>query len=310
MKTFKQYLEEKLATIPTVGALGALGATVAGMYSTSQPNQEKEPEVTQKPFSTPTAQFTTLQPSPDEGKQPTVLNDNKEDAAQRNLRIRDRLIQHIKSKEGFRTKAYDDMQPLTKDRKERSLNQGEQPKGKATIGYGSTYHYDEDGNITGPVKGGDIIDEETALRYINHHIDREIRPHLEKSLPTIFDMKHNTDVPESLISTFLAFAYNGRTDFLTNKNRTSVAQPLIAANKEKDPQKRKELLIKALKGMYDFHLGNGVPMKGLLDRRHDEGISVLSDFKNIGYISPEEYEAHKLDSIRIYEGHKKRRGWE
>jgi GH24 family phage-related lysozyme (muramidase) len=292
MKTFKQYLEEKLATIPTVGALGALGATVAGMYSTSQPNQEKEPEVTQKPFSTPTAQFTTLQPSPDEGKQPTVLNDNKEDAAQKNLKVQQLMMNHIKSTEGFRNKAYKDT------------------GGVWTIGYGSTYHYDKDGNITSKVKQGDKIDEPTALQYISHHINTQVDPRLEEHLPSIFDMKQNSDVPPELIARFKTFAYNVGTDALTNSKRTSVAQPLIAAHKEKDPEKRKELLLTGLKGTYDFHKDNGVPIPGLLNRRHEKVISVLSALKDSGYLSDEEHEMHSNHAREIHRNYMNKYGWE
>ena len=307
MKTFKQFLEERgLATIASVSALGAAGT---GMYMSSQqqPSVEKEPQITTQPAEIPSTSFSVL--SPDAEKPKTILSVNKNDAAERNLRVRDHIVQHIKNTESFREKAYDDMKPLNKDRSPRHLQPGDEVKGKATVGYGSIHHYDENGNITHSVKPGDSIDEETALRYVNHHIDKEIRPKLEKHLPTIFDMRHNSDVPESLISRFITFAYNGGTDALTNENRTSIAQPLISANREKDPEKRKQLLIKALKGTYDFHIGNGVPMKGLLNRIHNKVISVLSDMKTTGYLTPEEHDAHRLDAIRIYNAQKQRRGW-
>lgn len=302
MKTFKQFLEERIGTIASVVALGATGG---GMYSALQP-QEKQPQVTTEPFSSSNIPFVS---SPDEGNKPEILHNNQNDAAQRNLRVRELIVQHIKDTEEFREKTYDDMKPLNKDGSPRHLEPGDEVKGKPTVGYGSIHHYDENGNITGSVKAGDTIDQETALRYLNHHIDKHILPKLEKHLPTIFDMRHNSDVPESLIARLITFAYNGGTDPLTNENRTSIAQPLIAANREKDQEKRKELLLKALKGTYDFHVGNGVPMKGILDRRHNKVISVLSDMKTTGYLTPEEYDTHRLDAIRIYKTHKRRRGW-
>lgn len=287
MKTFKQYLEEKLATIGTVGTLGALG-TAAYISSQEQPPVGQQPQITTEPAQIPTTPFIV---SPDEGKQPTVLNDNKEDAAQRNSRVNDLMTDHIKSAEGFRSKAYKDT------------------GGVWTVGYGSTYHYDENGNITSRVKQGDEIDEPTALRYISHHINTQVNPRLEKHLSSIFDMKQNSDVPAEIIARLKTFAHNVGTDALTNPERTSVAKPLIAAHNEKDPAKRKELLLTALKGTYDFHKDNGVPVRGLLNRRHNKVISVLSALKQNGYLTDEEHEMHSNHAREIHKNYMNKYGW-
>lgn len=284
MKSFKQFLEERVGTLATVGALGAIGA---GMYSASQP-QEDQPEVTTEPFSSPNIPFVS---SPDEGNKPEILHNNQNDAAQRNIQVQNHMVEHIKSTEGFRKKAYKDT------------------GGVWTIGYGSTHHYDENGNITKPVKQGDTIDEPTALQYISHHINTQVNPQLEKHLPSIFDMKQNSDIPPELIARFKTFAYNVGTDALTNAKRTSVAQPLISAHKEQDPDKRKDLIMTALKGTYDFHKDNGEPIPGLLNRRHQKVISVLSSLNKNGYLTDEEHEMHKSHAQQIYQNYMKKYGW-
>lgn len=290
MKSFKQYLIERgLATLATVGALGATGA---GMYSAAvQPESEPEPEITKTPFSTPTQQFVTSQPSPDEGKQPTVLSNDQENAGQRNLQIQQHIVDHVKSTEGFRNKAYKDT------------------GGVWTIGYGSTHHYDENGNITRPVKEGDVIDEKTAERNIVHHIKTQVAPKLEQHHPFLFDMKQNKEHPPELIARFMTMAYNAGTDPFTNPKRTSIAEPLYKAQKEKDPEKRKEHIITALKGCYDFHKDNGKPIRGLLNRRHEKVISVLNAMKNTGYITPEQHEMHSNHARQIHQNYMKKYGW-
>jgi len=288
MKTFKQFLQEKVG-VWGLGTIGGMTAAGVGSYMASEmPKQQEEPAITEKPFTTPTTEFVS---SPDEGKPPKVLSNNEDDAAQRHLEVQDHLIDHIKSTEGFRKKAYKDS------------------GGVWTIGYGSIHHYDDDGNITRPVRQGDTIDEPTALKYISHHINTQVNPELNKHLPSIFDMKQNSDIPPILVARLKSFAYNVGTNALTNPKRTSVAQPLVAAHNEKDPEKRKELLLTALKGTYDFHKDDGVPVRGLLNRRHEKVVSVLSSLKNSGYLTDEEHEAHLEDARQTYQNYLKKYGW-
>jgi len=288
MKTFKQFLEEKVGAWG-LGTIGGMTAAGVGSYMASEmPKQQEEPAITEKPFTTPTTQFVS---SPDEGKQTAVLSNRPDDAAQRNEEVNRHVIDHLKKAEGFRKKAYKDS------------------GGVWTIGYGSIHHYDENGNITRPVKQGDTIDESTALKYMTHHMNTQVDPKLTQHLPSIFDMKKNSDVPPALIARFKTFAYNVGTDALTNPKRTSVAQPLLAAHKEKDPEKRKELLLTALKGTYDFHKDDGVPVRGLLNRRHEKVVSVLSSLKNSEYLTDEEHEAHLEDARQTYQNYLKKYGW-
>lgn len=286
MKSFKKFLEENVGAW---GAAGLIGAAGVGSYlASTAPPKEEQPEISTKPATLP-ASFAI--PSPDEGKQTAVLSNRPDDAAQRNEEVNRHVIDHLKKAEGFRKKAYKDS------------------GGVWTIGYGSIHHYDENGNITRPVKQGDTIDESTALKYMTHHMNTQVDPKLTQHLPSIFDMKKNSDVPPALIARFKTFAYNVGTDALTNSKRTSVAQPLLAAHKEKDPEKRKELLVSALMGTYDFHKDNGVPVRGLLNRRHEKVVSVLSSLNNSGYLTDEEHQRHLETARQIHQNYSNKYGW-
>lgn len=302
MKSFEQflmeeYLIEKGLAIPA--SIAAAGAVAIGSYrsepklppsvDTSITASEVKPDA--PPQEEPSPGFQTLSPGPEKPQhEPSVLRVIPDDAGQRNSQIKQMIRDHIKSTEGFRNQAYQDS------------------AGVWTVGYGSTYHYDENGNIAGRVKQGDRIDEEQASRYIDHHIQNNVMSHLSRNLPTIFDSKHNKDIDPMYVARMVTMAYNVGHDALINPKRTSIAQPLIRANQEQDPKERQNHLITALLGTYDFHKAGGNPIPGLLHRRHDKVISVLNSMKQNGSLSDDEYQQHASTAREIYKNHLREMG--
>lgn len=310
MKSFKQFLEERVGTLATVGALGA---TVAGMYGALAPSEnnssqsQNQPEVTSKPFSTPTVSF-TAQPSPDKGNPPKVLSSSLDPIKRQNDAL-EPLIKTIKEKEGFEENAYIC------------------PAGTCTIGYGSTFHFDDEGNIikiphptekgkfiNKTITMGETITKPKAEHYVRSHIRNEIQKPLEKQLPTIFDFKHNHDVHHAVISTFFDLAYNNGAPVIWfhGKNKKgnivgdSVAQHLIAANKATDPETRLNHIIEGLHGTLDFHKlrkkkeGPLVPNLGLLNRRMENLTHTFGRLHADGHITQEQHEANMTRARNRY----------
>ena len=345
MKTFKQFIIENnnlqhleegvwgiIKDIAKTAAVGsALGAGAGGVLvsqginpltnvlgkqtATTQPPKDKD--TTTQPFTTENKpEVSSVE------KKPTVLTNNL-DAVERQKQAREILIQRIKDKEGFRTKAYDDMRPFTSDRKERSLNPGEEAKGKATIGYGSTFHYDENGNaikvphptkegelINKPITGGETISKEKAHHYVVSHIRNEIHEPLASKHPTIFDFKHNHDIHPAAISAFYDLAYNNGHHALTyygpRNGRIvgdSVAKPLIAANNATDREERLHHITEALHGTLDFHkLGEPLkPSKGLIDRRWENFTHAFRSMLNDGHITQEQHDQNMERGRKRYQ---------
>jgi len=293
MKSFQQfiieqYLEEKGLAIPaSIAAAGAIGYGI-GSY-------RQEPKLPPSVDTSMTASVEQEEPQPEPGfstleaestpkpeANPEVLKVIPDDAGMRNKRIRDSVVGHVKETEGFRDRAYQDS------------------AGVWTIGYGSTYHYDKDGNIIGKVKPGDRISTDQAEDYIHHHVQKNVVPYLSKSLPNIFDSKHNKDIHPEYVGRMITFAYNVGHDALINSKRDSVAQHLIKANQTEDPEERKKHLMNGLFGVYDFHKADGMPIKGLVDRRHKKVMGVLSSMGNDGYISKEDADNFKQKGRLIY----------
>lgn len=310
MKTFKQFLEQRFGTLPTVGALGGI-VTGAAMYSALQPHekqpQEKQPQVTSEPSSTPTVSF-TVQPSPDKGNPPKVLSDSLDPIKRRNDAL-EPLIKTIKEKEGFEENAYIC------------------PAGTCTIGYGSTFHFDDEGNIikiphptekgkfiNKTITMGETITKPKAEHYVRSHIRNEIQKPLEKQLPTIFDFKHNHDVHPAVISTLFDLAYNNGDSVIWfhGKNKKgnivgdSVAQHLIAANKATEPETRLNHIIEGLHGTLDFHKlrekkeGPLVPNLGLLNRRMENLTHTFGRLHADGHITQEQHEANMTRARNRY----------
>jgi len=295
MKSFQQfiieeYLQEKGLAIPaSIAAAGAIGYGIGSYREEPKLPPSVDTSITasaqqEEPQPEPESGFSTLEvePTPKPEANPEVLKVIPDDAGMRNKRIRDSVVGHVKETEGFRNSAYRDS------------------AGVWTIGYGSTYHYDKDGNITGKVKPGDRISKEQAEDYIHHHVQKNVVPYLSKSLPNIFDSKHNKDIHPEYAGRMITFAYNVGHDPLINPKRDSVAQHLIKANQTEDPDEREEHLMNALFGVYDFHKAGGKKSKGLLDRRHKKVMGILSARKTDGEISNEQYENYKQRAIEIY----------
>jgi len=268
----------------------------------TSPREEEQPQ---------TQTNTPAETSSPEVRKPTVLKNNL-DTVKRQKQARKTVIERIKDKEGFRTKAYDDRQSFTSDGEERSLNPGEEAKGTATIGYGSTFHYDENGNpikvphptkkgevINKPITGGETISKEKAHHYVVSHIRNEIHRPLASKHPTIFDFKHNHDIHPAAISAFYDLAYNNGHPALTyygpRNGRIvgdSVAKPLISANSATDREERLHHIFEALHGTLDFHkLGTPLkPSKGLINRRWENFTHAFRSMLNDDHITQEQHD--------------------
>jgi len=291
------------------------------------PREKQQPQTNTQAETSPREQQqpetnTPAETSSTEVRKPTVLKNNL-DTVERQKQAREILIKRIKDKEGFRTKAYDDMRPFTSDGEERSLNPGEEAKGKATIGYGSTFHYDENGNaikvphptkkgevINKPITGGETISEEEAHHYVESHIRNEIHRPLASKHPTIFDFKHNHDIHPAAISAFYDLAYNNGHPALTyygpRNGRIvgdSVAKPLISANSATDREERLHHIIEALHGTLDFHkLGTPLkPSKGLINRRWENFTHAFRSMLNDGHITQEQHDQNMERGRKRYQ---------
>jgi len=139
----------------------------------------------------------------------------------------------ISASEGMRTQAYWD------------------PTGKVwTIGKGSTTH--PDGK---PVKQGDVISSEQADQYMQHFVDKNLVPKLQKRIPT-WD-KLNANQQGALIS----FGYNVGPNFYGSKGFESITRCLSC----------EENLATVPETLKKYNKSGGKVLPGLRKRREAEG---------------------------------------
>lgn len=274
------------------------------------PREEQQPQTNTQAETSPreeeqpqTQTNTPAETSSPEVRKPTVLTNNL-DAVERQKQARETVIKRIKDKEGFEEEAY------------------KCPAGVCTIGYGSTFHYDENGNpikvphptkkgevINKPIKMGETISEEEAHHYVESHITTQIHRPLASKHPTIFDFKHNHDIHPAAISAFYDLAYNNGHPALTyygpRNGRIvgdSVAKPLISANSATDREERLHHIFEALHGTLAFYkLGTPLkPSKGLINRRWENFTHAFRSMLNDDHITQEQHDQNMERGRKTY----------
>ncbi|HIC30761.1 MAG TPA: lysozyme [Flavobacteriaceae bacterium] len=166
-------------------------------------------------------------------------------------------IDFIKSHEGFRAVAYDDMQPNV------ALTNESLIQGVLTIGYGHTYN----------VKVGDIITEAQAEELLKEDLffaESAVRDYV------------NVEVTQNMFDALVSIFFNVGSHNLATKqypNNNFVGSTLLHKLNQSD-------YLGASQRFGDFIKSQGQVLQGLVNRRNDEKEMFLKDMTVLNYHLP------------------------